>query len=104
MRFLLRAIFLLMLVGENSLHAADVKFIQVGKAAYYTQTGTGAPILLTDSPYEFKARVDLTRTQSVGSATLKWASPINTSRLLTNYGGYLEFSQRYALQDLLNFS
>jgi hypothetical protein len=97
---------LLILAGPAAFatFGADVKFIEIGKSIFYTQTASAPPLLQAGSAFEFKARIDLNRTQSVSSATLKLPFSSGATQALTNYGSYLELSQRYSSQPSMNFA
>src|SRR5215217_7832049 len=82
-------------------HAADARFVQVGKSVWYSQTGTGAPVLQANA-YQFRARVDATKTDSIGAVSLRWPSPPGTTRPLSNAVTFWEFSQRFATMETMN--
>ncbi len=82
--------------------AVDARFVQVGKSVWYTQNGTGAPVLQA-SPYLFRTRVDATKADDIGAATLRWPSP-TTTRALSNGVTYWEYSQRFSTIDAMNLA
>ncbi|HTG44514.1 MAG TPA: hypothetical protein VK633_08280 [Verrucomicrobiae bacterium] len=84
--------------------AADVRFIEVNKSVAYVQNGSGSPLLQTVLPYRFGVEVELTRTQGLSSAALKWPHPVNVVRNLTNYLTFWEFSQDFPSSESLNLA
>jgi hypothetical protein len=85
------------------IRAVDVRLVQVTKSVKYLQSGTGAAVL-QPTPCEFRARVDLTRQDSVNSVSVKWPAPVNATRSLTNYNTHWEYTQRYTLSDAMNLA
>jgi hypothetical protein len=83
--------------------AADARFVQVGKGVWYTQTGTGAPVLQANG-YQVRARVDATKADAIGAVSLKWPSPIGNTRSLSNEVTFWEFSQRFSTMEAMNFA
>src|SRR6186713_1221889 len=88
---------------EASSHGADVRFVQVSKTVAYVQNGAAAPVTHTNA-YEFRARVDLSRQDSMGTVSVKWPAPSNVTRALSNMVTYWEYSQRFSLSDTMNFT
>lgn len=84
--------------------ASDARFVEVRKLVVHRQTAPAAPPVQDATEFQFRARIDLTRTGSVSSASVKWPGVGGATRALTNYLTYVEFSQTFPNLSAMNLT
>jgi hypothetical protein len=94
-------VFVISLSFPLHLRAADVRFFGFSKGELYVQSGIGAPVLASGSPYEFRAFGLLTVT-NLTTASIKLPSN-GATKTLTNYPGFLERRELFNSSANLNF-
>lgn len=83
---------------------AEVQFLAVTKGQLWEQSSPAAPVALATNSFQFRAFVALTRPNALSTATLKWPTPVGSTRTLANRVSFWEQLDLRNTRDQLNLN
>ena len=95
---------LLLFALSHEARGAEVRFLAVIKGSFWEQSSAAAPAQEGGNPFQFRAFAELTRSNALGSASLKWASPVSLTRQLSPQGLLWDYTAAFATRAALNNS